>query len=61
MYARYHKEGTDPHRQTPNKNDDLRGYEEGDAKAKATNDSGGGVKTLTGQDKENDKAHTGVH
>ena len=44
MNARYHKEGTDHHRHTPNKNDDLRGDKEGDAKAKATNDS----LTLTG-------------
>ena len=43
VFARYHKEGTNPHRQTPNKNGDLRGDEEGDAKAKATNDSRGGI------------------
>ena len=58
--ARNHKEGTDHHHQTPNKNDNHRGDEEGDTKAKATNDSGGGTKTLTGQDKENDKDHKGM-
>ena len=61
MFARYHKEGTDPHRQTPNRNGDLRGDEEGKAKAKAISGSGGGIETLTGGHKENGKALTGVH
>ena len=46
--ARYHKEGNKTHRQTPNKNHDPEGDEEGEAKAKATHDSGGGIKTHTG-------------
>ena len=46
--AGYHKEGTDPHRQTPNRNGDPIGDEEGDAKTKDINDSGDGIKTHTG-------------
>ena len=40
MFARYHEEGTDPNRQTPNRNGNLTGDNKSDAKAKDTKDSG---------------------
>ena len=40
VFARYHEEGTDPNRQTPNRNGNLTGDNKSDAKAKDTKDSG---------------------
>ena len=59
MFARYHKEGTDPHRQTPNRNGNLTGDKENNAKAKNTKDSGGGIETRTGGLDRDDKDHKG--
>ena len=76
VFARYHEEGTDPHRKMPTRNGDFRGDEESDAKAETSNDSRGGTngisdpktKTLTGRHAKNSaeednstKTHTGGH
>ena len=53
MVGRYHKEGTDPHRQKPN-NGNLTGDKESNAK-----DSGGGNKTRTGGLNRDDRDHEG--
>ena len=54
VVGRYHKEGTDPHRQKPNKNGNLTGDKESNAK-----DSGGGNKTRTGGLNRDDRDHEG--
>ena len=53
VVGRYHKEGTDPHRQKPN-NGNLTGDKESNAK-----DSGGGNKTCTGGLNRDDRDHEG--